>query len=126
MLLVHCHCKIRCIHSLINYCLFFRPGNFTIDDETAKLAGGHHQFVYTLFDPCITWADVRWLTSITKLPIIVKGILSGMLQLNVHNIDIVKYYFFKVIFLIVIVEQEDKKQVKKFNNTTSITVYHSQ
>jgi isopentenyl diphosphate isomerase/L-lactate dehydrogenase-like FMN-dependent dehydrogenase len=30
-----------------------------------------------LFDRSLSWKDVKWLKSITKLPIILKGILNG-------------------------------------------------
>jgi len=33
--------------------------------------------VKSYIDPCITWDTVTWLKSITKLPIVVKGIHSG-------------------------------------------------
>ncbi len=31
----------------------------------------------TLLDPSLTWADVEWLRSITRLPIVIKGIVRG-------------------------------------------------
>lgn len=33
-------------------------------------------YVASLFDQAISWKDVKWLKSITKLPVVVKGILS--------------------------------------------------
>ena len=33
-----------------------------------------------MFDPAITWADIKWLHGVTSLPIILKGILTGERQ----------------------------------------------
>lgn len=38
---------------------------------------GLAHYVSTLFDLTLNWKDVQWLKSITKLPIVVKGILTG-------------------------------------------------
>ncbi|XP_061382969.1 2-Hydroxyacid oxidase 1 [Danaus plexippus] len=38
---------------------------------------GLSHYVNNLFDPSLTWDEIRWLKSITKLPIIAKGILRG-------------------------------------------------
>lgn len=35
-----------------------------------------------LLDPSVTWADVTWLRSITKLPVVAKGICTGSLLLH--------------------------------------------
>ena len=32
-------------------------------------------YVASLFDPALTWKDIEWLARVTKLPILVKGIL---------------------------------------------------
>ena len=32
-------------------------------------------YVKSSFDPTLTWNDLKWLKTITKLPIVVKGIL---------------------------------------------------
>ena len=37
---------------------------------------------YPITDPAVTWSDVAWLKSITKLPVIVKGITHGELLVN--------------------------------------------
>ena len=34
-------------------------------------------YVNSLYDRTLSWADIAWLRSITKLPIVVKGILTG-------------------------------------------------
>lgn len=38
---------------------------------------GLAQYVSNLFDLTLNWEDVKWLKSITKLPIVVKGVLTG-------------------------------------------------
>ncbi len=34
-------------------------------------------YIASLYDPALTWKDLEWLASLTKLPILVKGILRG-------------------------------------------------
>ena len=34
-------------------------------------------YTASLFDPALTWKDIEWLTGITKLPVLVKGILRS-------------------------------------------------
>ncbi|EEC09188.1 glycolate oxidase, putative, partial [Ixodes scapularis] len=55
-----------------------RHGNFLgisrHEDANPKLAGYDD-----LRDPSVTWADVTWLRSITKLPVVAKGICTGSL-----------------------------------------------
>jgi 4-hydroxymandelate oxidase len=34
-------------------------------------------YIASLLDPALTWKDIEWLTSITKLPVLVKGILRS-------------------------------------------------
>jgi 4-hydroxymandelate oxidase len=41
------------------------------------VASGPALYTRYLFDPDLTWRDMEWLRSITKLPVIVKGILRG-------------------------------------------------
>lgn len=43
-----------------------------VEGESALFAYVAHQF-----DPSLTWSDIDWLRSITKLPVAVKGILRG-------------------------------------------------
>lgn len=38
---------------------------------------GLNNYVQGLFDPSLTWKDVKWLQSVTRLPIILKGILTA-------------------------------------------------
>lgn len=64
-----------------------RMANFDDDKEAAKRmnrvdskvdsgASGLSEYANSLFDASITWQDILWLKSITKLPIIAKGILT--------------------------------------------------
>lgn len=38
---------------------------------------GLTNYVCNLLDPSIIWEDIKWLRSITKLPIVVKGIMTA-------------------------------------------------
>ena len=38
---------------------------------------GLHQYTVALIDPCLTWDKIDWLRGITKLPILLKGILTA-------------------------------------------------
>ena len=38
---------------------------------------GLSPYTASLFDPALTWKDIEWLTGITKLPVLVKGILRS-------------------------------------------------
>nr|CAD7198596.1 unnamed protein product [Timema douglasi] len=55
--------------------------NFTnekaTDVNTSKKGSGINEYVASLFDSKITWEDVKWLKRITKLPIVLKGILTA-------------------------------------------------
>lgn len=42
-------------------------------DSGSKLAA----FASRLFDPSLSWKDIEWLKSITNLPILIKGVLTG-------------------------------------------------
>lgn len=46
----------------------------------AKRAGDPTLFVHfgTDMDSSVTWDDVKWLRSVTSLPIVCKGILTGI------------------------------------------------
>ena len=45
--------------------------------SNAKKESGLNEYASSLFDPSVTWRDLKWLRSVTKLPIIIKGVLSG-------------------------------------------------
>jgi isopentenyl diphosphate isomerase/L-lactate dehydrogenase-like FMN-dependent dehydrogenase len=42
-----------------------------------KLPDGLASYIASLLDPALTWKDIEWLTGITKLPVLVKGILRS-------------------------------------------------
>ncbi|KAK8400935.1 hypothetical protein O3P69_002601 [Scylla paramamosain] len=59
-----------------------RMANFQSDEaasnhlHTSDGGSGINEYVASLFDPTLTWEDVAWLKSITKLPLVLKGILT--------------------------------------------------
>ena len=48
----------------------------SIQNSPTKDSSGLNEYALSLFDPSITWKDVLWLKSITKLPLVLKGILT--------------------------------------------------
>jgi isopentenyl diphosphate isomerase/L-lactate dehydrogenase-like FMN-dependent dehydrogenase len=42
-----------------------------------KLPDGLAPYIASLLDPALTWKDIEWLTGITKLPVLIKGILRS-------------------------------------------------
>ncbi|PBC28775.1 Hydroxyacid oxidase [Apis cerana cerana] len=68
---------IRNKFSLPNH---LRLGNFqgklSTKINNAESGSGLSEYVMNLFDASLTWDDIKWLKSITKLPIILKGILT--------------------------------------------------
>ncbi|XP_050736051.1 uncharacterized protein LOC127008287 [Eriocheir sinensis] len=59
-----------------------RMANFQGKDEFSRIntsAGGSgiNEYVASLFDPSLTWQDVAWLKSISRLPLVLKGILTA-------------------------------------------------
>ncbi|CAH0769169.1 unnamed protein product [Bemisia tabaci] len=55
--------------------------NFSDEKSYMNMKGGQgnsalSSYVNALFDPTLSWKDVQWLKSITKLPIVLKGILT--------------------------------------------------
>jgi (S)-2-hydroxy-acid oxidase len=63
---------------------FSLPPHLTMANFTGELAtgvkgkggSGINQYVASLFDASLNWQDVEWLLSFTKLPVLVKGILT--------------------------------------------------
>lgn len=62
----------------------FTVPNLTGDPRAALAAAGAHgggsalaRFVETHWDSSISWRDVEWLRSVTRLPVLVKGIVRG-------------------------------------------------
>ncbi|XP_071869385.1 hydroxyacid oxidase [Bombus fervidus] len=57
-----------------------RLGNFegelSSKINNAKSGSGLSEYVMNLFDASLTWEDIKWLKSITKLPIVLKGVLT--------------------------------------------------
>ena len=45
-------------------------------------SSGLNEYASSLFDPSLTWDDVKWLQSVTMLPIVVKGILTGIIAIS--------------------------------------------
>ncbi|KAK2583749.1 hypothetical protein KPH14_009662 [Odynerus spinipes] len=43
----------------------------------ARMGSGLNEYVSDLFDASLSWKDIAWLKSITKLPIVLKGILTA-------------------------------------------------
>lgn len=75
-------CKVFLL-SLVFF-LFCRMANFDNSDDfssrgvsTSKNVSGLNEYASSLFDPTLTWDDVKWLKTVTKLPVIVKGVLTG-------------------------------------------------
>ncbi|KAK3889476.1 hypothetical protein Pcinc_006523 [Petrolisthes cinctipes] len=60
-----------------------RMENFQDNDRKSSLANssaggsGINEYVTALFDTSVTWKDIAWLKRITKLPIVLKGILTA-------------------------------------------------
>ena len=63
---------------------FSLPPHMTMANFTGELAtgvksesgSGINEYVASLFDGSLTWDDVTWLLSFTKLPVLIKGILT--------------------------------------------------
>jgi len=49
----------------------------SIQNSPTSNSSGLNEYALSLFDPSITWKDLEWLKSITKLSIVLKGILTG-------------------------------------------------
>jgi 4-hydroxymandelate oxidase len=65
---------------------FFVPPEFTIRNvESAGFGSlppgdaeiGHALYARCRFDPDLSWKDIEWLAGVTRLPVLVKGILRG-------------------------------------------------
>lgn len=59
-----------------------RMANFDLNDVKSfgvvgKEESGLNEYASSLFDSSLTWEDVKWLKSITSLPLVVKGILTN-------------------------------------------------
>jgi 4-hydroxymandelate oxidase len=46
--------------------------------QLPEVAGsGLGAYVNTLFDPSLSWSDLEWLCSLTRLPVVIKGVVRG-------------------------------------------------
>ncbi|XP_037089178.1 peroxisomal (S)-2-hydroxy-acid oxidase GLO3-like [Pollicipes pollicipes] len=52
-----------------------RLGNFASDVDKA-CHRGDNEYVEALFDLSVTWDDLSWLCSVTRLPVLVKGVMT--------------------------------------------------
>ncbi|PSN47506.1 Peroxisomal (S)-2-hydroxy-acid oxidase GLO5 [Blattella germanica] len=52
-------------------------GNKATDVNKSESGSGIGEYVKKLFDQTLTWEDVKWLKRITKLPLVLKGILTA-------------------------------------------------
>ncbi len=50
------------------------------------VGSGLAAYIASLFDPALTWKDIEWLAQLTKLPILVKGILRADDALHTQSI----------------------------------------
>ena len=78
-----CYTNTYYILTLIDFLSSCRMANFEKLDfkgsgvNTAKKQSGLNEYASSLFDPSLTWKDVKWLRNVTKLPIVIKGVLTG-------------------------------------------------
>jgi isopentenyl diphosphate isomerase/L-lactate dehydrogenase-like FMN-dependent dehydrogenase len=57
---------------------FELPSDLPLPNLSQHLGGGNvHLALSEVVDPTITWRDLEWLTSLTDLPIVIKGILTA-------------------------------------------------
>lgn len=52
-------------------------GNKATDVNKSESGSGINEYVKKLFDQSLTWEDITWLKGITKLPLVLKGILTA-------------------------------------------------
>ena len=65
---------LRTIDEDYFYFEYGRYGNF---EGFTEIEGDQYKMIHSMFDNTLTWKDVTWLTSITTLPVIAKGIITG-------------------------------------------------
>jgi len=72
--------------AIIGICTFLRMANFAnvggdhahgVGGKSDQKGSGINNYVASLFDPTLSWKDVEWLRSFTRLPIVLKGILRA-------------------------------------------------
>ena len=65
------------------FTLFYRMANFEALSiqgsgvNESKKKSGLNEYAASLFDDTLTWKDVAWLKTVTSLPVVIKGILTG-------------------------------------------------
>jgi (S)-2-hydroxy-acid oxidase len=86
----------RDLRNIFSYPTGMVPQNFQdlfekLKEERSKFASVS-EFVVTLYDNSLTWSDIKWLKSITKLPILVKGAscLPSLDELSFHRLAVSK------------------------------------
>lgn len=78
----------RSMRNRLSFPAEFPIGNFKMTDGKEV-----NNFILSELDPSLTWKDIEWLLSITKLPVVLKGIINLLdveeaCQLNVAGIII--------------------------------------
>ena len=67
-------------------CIFFSTYILGIAATVkSKGSSGINEYVSSLFDQSLTWKDVEWLKSISKLPIVIKGVLTVNTALQAYE-----------------------------------------
>ena len=56
---------------------YFEYGRYGNLEGFTEIEGDQYKIIHSMFDNTLTWRDVTWLTSITTLPVIAKGIITG-------------------------------------------------
>ena len=51
--------------------------NFNTYDHVIQNSSVGFELYHAIIDPCLTWDTIAWIKSITRLPVIVKGVLTG-------------------------------------------------
>ena len=59
--------------SLANFTGFYKASSMLATD---KHESGLHRYTQSLIDPSVSWETIDWVRGITKLPILLKGILT--------------------------------------------------
>ena len=60
--------------------LAFSEGSYGNDSGLAV-------YVAKAIDPTLSWDDIAWLKKHTRLPVVVKGILTGKHKVTAHNFN---------------------------------------
>lgn len=66
---------------LENFLVYSRAGNYEISLSAIQKKGYSSLTSFLaaeLYDTSVSWTDIDWLKSLTKLPILLKGIITGI------------------------------------------------